>query len=148
MNVPRAVYEGPLFREALNAACDVVCWTNDVCSLDKERALGEHHNLVSIVEHTRGLGRERAIEYTMQAITGAVERFRELEPELLRACETDREAVGKYLAGMRSWMRGNVDRSLTTLRYRELGAPAECADTGYLDTGMLGLVNPGPPPQP
>jgi hypothetical protein len=137
INIPDAVYSSQLFSDALNAACDVVCWTNDICSLDKEHALGEHHNLVSIFEHTKGLNRDQAVARVMQAIAAAVGRFLELEPDLLRVFGSDRDAVSRYLAGMRSWMRGNVDWSLTTRRYRELGIPAEFDDSGYLDTGML-----------
>jgi hypothetical protein len=148
IDMPRSIYESPSFREALNAACDVVCWTNDVCSLDKEHALGEYHNLVSIVEHKRGLRREDAVEHVIHEIAAAVERFRTLEPELLRTFDAQRDSVGRYLAGMRSWMRGNVDWSLTTLRYRELGVPAEGIATGYLDTGLMAPTTPGSATQP
>ena len=48
---------------------------------------------------------------------------------------------------MRSWMRGNVDWSLTTLRYRELASPAERDETGYLDTGMFVPVGTDPATQ-
>ena len=142
IEVPRTVYGSRQFSEALDAACDVVCWVNDVCSHGKECALGEHHNLVSIIEHRRRVSREQAIECLVQSIAGTVARFMGLEREILGAFETHQRAVGRYLAGMRSWMRGNVDWSLTTLRYRELASPAERDESGYLDTGMLTPMMP------
>jgi hypothetical protein len=137
IEMPVSVYESALFQETLNAACDVVVWTNDVYSLEKEYALGEHHNLVTIVEQKRGLTREQALDYVVQAITTKVQRFIQIEPELLQAYAPHRSILVKYLAGMRSWMRGNIDWSKTTKRYLELSAPAEHLESGYLDPGMI-----------
>src|SRR5262249_35048966 len=46
IDVPVSVYESPEFTAVLDAACNVVVWTNDVYSLQKERSVGEVHNLV------------------------------------------------------------------------------------------------------
>jgi hypothetical protein len=66
-----------------------------------------------------------------------VQRFIQIEPELLQAYAPHRSILVKYLAGMRSWMRGNIDWSKTTKRYLELSAPAEHLEIGYLDAGMI-----------
>jgi hypothetical protein len=137
IDMPERIYESALFKETLNAACDVVCWTNDVYSLEKEHALGENHNLVSIVEHQRGLTREQALAHVVQAIAAKVQRFIQLEPEVLEKFVEHRDDLTKYLAGMRSWMRGNIDWSSSTKRYIELSAPAEQDESGYLDAGMI-----------
>src|SRR5262249_25497706 len=42
-------------QELLQTACDIICWTNDVYSLQKELASAELHNLVVVVEQTRGV---------------------------------------------------------------------------------------------
>ncbi|GAB3896773.1 hypothetical protein GCM10029964_078640 [Kibdelosporangium lantanae] len=68
-------YDGPVFQEALRAACDVVCWTNDFYSLAKERSLGEYHNLVHIVGHHRGLDVEAAAWHVIGLIRTEVDRF-------------------------------------------------------------------------
>jgi hypothetical protein len=45
--------------------------------------------------------------------------------------------VAPYLAGMRSWMRGNLDWSASTRRYRDAvrnyGDPAEYLETVLVD---------------
>ena len=137
IDIPVDVYESPLFQDTLKAACDVVCWTNDIFSLEKEHSLGERHNLVSVVEHHRRLTRQQAVAHVAQAIAAEVQRFVELEPQLLQHFEAHHEPLAKYLAGMRSWMRGNYDWSSSTRRYRELEAPAEHQESGYLESNMI-----------
>ncbi|MEU9003191.1 terpene cyclase, partial [Streptomyces sp. NPDC048551] len=68
VEVPAPVYDTPVFRTALDAACNVVCWVNDVYSLAKERALGEVHNLVHVVQHHRRLDEHKALEVVSAAI--------------------------------------------------------------------------------
>jgi hypothetical protein len=141
LDISAQVHESPLFQDALNSACNVVCWTNDLYSVEKEEALGERHNLVSVVEHHRRLSREQACEHVVQAIASEVQRFIAIEPQLLRAFQAHRDGLVKYLNGMRSWMRGNCDWSKSTTRYRELNTPPEPMEGGYLEPDIF----PSPP---
>lgn len=54
IDMPDHIYKSPQFIGTLDAACNVVCWTNDVFSLEKERSRGEIHNLVYVVQHHQG----------------------------------------------------------------------------------------------
>ncbi|MGW2231860.1 terpene synthase family protein [Streptomyces formicae] len=135
IDVPVAVYESREFTAALDAACNVVCWTNDVYSLEKERAMGEVHNLVHVVEHHRGLDRDKALAHVIGATSAETELFLARERELLRAHPGHTAVLTPYLAGMRTWMRGNLDWSSRTKRYEA----AEVADDSrrpdaYLET--------------
>ncbi|ATL26532.1 hypothetical protein KY5_1514 [Streptomyces formicae] len=135
IDVPVAVYESREFTAALEAACNVVCWTNDVYSLEKERAMGEVHNLVHVVEHHRGLDRDKALAHVIGATSAETELFLARERELLRAHPGHTAVLTPYLAGMRTWMRGNLDWSSRTKRYEA----AEVADDSrrpdaYLET--------------
>jgi Terpene synthase family 2, C-terminal metal binding len=121
IDVPAHVYDSQLFTTALNAACNVVCWTNDVYSLEKERALGEVHNLVYVVEQHHGLERPVAVSRVCAAVEAETELFLSAERELLAAYPEHADVVRPYTAGMRSWMRGNVDWSSRTRRYRQPG---------------------------
>jgi hypothetical protein len=136
--IPVDVYASRAFQAPLEAACDVVCWTNDLYSLEKEAALGEYHNLVMIVEHARGLSRADAVLHVAEQISARTRRFCELEPELLAAFPAHADELTKYLAGMRSWMRGNLDWSRSTKRYRELDRPAPQEAGGYLEAYVPG----------
>lgn len=117
--VPAEVYASEPFTTALDAACDVVCWTNDVYSLDKETRLGEYHNLVSVVAHHDHLHREAALADVAHRIVTKLGQFYEAERRL--RADADR-TVTTHLDGMRSWMRGNFDWSRRTRRYRDATA--------------------------
>lgn len=80
-----AVYSSPEFAGALDAACNVVCWTNDVYSLAKERSLGEVHNLVCVMASHHGLTMEQAVRQVGAAIAAETASYRSLEQQLLRA---------------------------------------------------------------
>ncbi|WP_330184296.1 hypothetical protein OHB26_12260 [Nocardia sp. NBC_01503] len=116
-------YRGADFSGALDAACDVVCWTNDVYSLAKEQSFGEVHNLAYIIGHHERLDEAEALARVCAEIDTRVRRFLELERAL-----RDRSAPEPVLAcldGMRSWMRGNFDWSSRTARYSDIAGPLE-----------------------
>ncbi|MFC9678294.1 terpene cyclase [Streptomyces sp. NPDC056948] len=135
VEVPAETYTAPAFRTALDAACDVVCWVNDVYSLSKERSLGEVHNLVFVVEHHRRLDERHALEEVGAAIAERTKTFLAAEERLLREHSGNASWLRPCLAGMRSWMRGNLDWSRRTQRYAS-GSPD--GDPGsYLEADLM-----------
>ncbi|MEU6851101.1 terpene cyclase [Actinacidiphila alni] len=126
------------FGAALDAACNVVCWTNDVYSLAKERALGEVHNLVYVVQHHRGLTERQALERVHAAIDAETGRFLAHERDVLAAHPDWAGPLGRYLDGMRTWMRGNLDWSRRTKRYRTSAATGEERPEEYLEGRLTG----------
>ncbi|WP_051722517.1 hypothetical protein [Streptomyces albus] len=119
LDLPEAVHAGEPFRAALRSSSDVVVWTNDWYSLGKEMALGEYHNLVRVVAHARGLTLREALEHTAEAVSAETRRYLGHRERLLEAHPEHRAGLTACLAGMESWMRGNLDWSRATLRYRE-----------------------------
>ncbi|MFJ9033482.1 terpene cyclase [Streptomyces sp. NPDC102274] len=140
IDVPGDLYGSAEFTAALDAACDVVCWTNDVYSLDKERALGEVHNLAYLVQYHRGLDRERALEEVCAAISARTERFLAAEKELLAARPGDAASLVPYAAGMRTWIRGNLDWSRRTKRYQDPAAGAADRPVEYVEPCLMGVA--------
>lgn len=116
VEMERAAYDSAQCRGALDAACDVVCWTNDLYSLAKERGLGEVHNLVHVVATHRGWSTEQARDHVCAAIDGRTAHYLRLEQDLLAAYPGD-PAVSALAAGMRSWISGNQAWSRRTRRY-------------------------------
>ncbi|MBD0737951.1 terpene synthase family protein [Streptomyces sp. CBMA29] len=135
---PESVRGSREFTAALDAACNVVCWTNDVYSLAKERALGEVHNLVHVVEHHRGLSEAEALAHVRTAIDRETGLFLACERETLAAHPRWAEPLGSYLQGMRTWMRGNLDWSRHTKRYRTSAATGEERPEEYLEDRLTG----------
>ncbi|MFY1694313.1 terpene synthase family protein [Solwaraspora sp. WMMA2101] len=139
IDVPDVVHDSPPVRTALDAACNVVCWTNDVYSLDKERSLGEVHNLAYIVQHHHGLDRDAAVDRVVRAIRAETALFLSVEAAALADHPRHAAVLVPYLAGMRSWMRGNVDWSARTRRYRPAGSvDAAAPPAEYLEAALLG----------
>jgi hypothetical protein len=136
--MPASVRDSREFTAALDAACNVVCWTNDVYSLAKERALGEVHNLVYVVEHHRGLAQPDALDHVRTAIAEETGLFLAYERRALAAHPDWAEPLGRYLLGMRTWMRGNLDWSRRTKRYRTSAATGEERPEEYLEDRLTG----------
>ncbi|HEY6315172.1 MAG TPA: hypothetical protein VIY52_30815 [Streptosporangiaceae bacterium] len=140
IDLPPEVEQDLLFQRTLMAACDVVCWTNDFYSAEKEARLGEAHNLVLVVEHSEGLSRAAASEIVARDTGTKLRRFVTLEPRLQAAWPAYAVLLGKYLDGMRSWMRRNVDWSRRTLRYSAepefTGCPQDYLEQVY-EPGVL-----------
>lgn len=137
ISVPESLYRSTLFTSALDAACNVVCWTNDVYSLAKERARGEVHNLVFLVQHHRGLDQQTALARVRAAIEYETERFLKAEAELLAAHPDQARLFVPCLNGMRTWMRGNLDWSRRTQRYHPLSGSVEERPEEYLEARLM-----------
>ncbi|MFG2432258.1 terpene cyclase [Streptomyces sp. NPDC048590] len=136
---PESVHNDARFITALEASCNVVCWANDVYSYEKEQVLGEIHNLVHLVRHHRGYGKQQALEHVCAEIATETRRFLAAEAELLSLHPDLGGLLVPYLDGMRSWMRGNLDWSRQTPRYNpaEVGQYAE--PEAYLEESVLGV---------
>lgn len=111
-------------------------------SLEKERRLGEWHNLVTVVEHTRGLTEAQALAVACEMISVRTREYLAREERLLVACPTD--TVRRYAEGMRTWIRGNLDWSRDTHRYREREhlAPSGARTARYLEPSLMGAEDP------
>jgi hypothetical protein len=134
IELPPQVYQDPAFQGALQAACDVVCWTNDLYSLDKERSLGENHNLVCVVEHHLGLGRAAAVDRVVADIDARTRDYESCELGAARCHPEYERELAVCLDGMRSWMRGNLDWSASTPRYLGFGShSAASSEPEYLE---------------
>ncbi|MBV1957394.1 terpene cyclase [Streptomyces albidoflavus] len=137
LDVPEELYDSPEFTAALNAACNVVCWTNDVYSLDKERSLGEVHNLAYLAEYHRGLDRGTALAQVCAETSAETELFLAAEESLLAAYPGRTALLTPYLSGMRTWIRGNLDWSRRTKRYQTATEP-QVLPAEYIERTLIG----------
>ena len=79
-----------------------MCWANDAYSYEKEQVLGEIHNLVHLVRHHRGLGKEQALGHVCARIADETERFLVAKDELLEMYPQLSPMLVPYPDGMRS----------------------------------------------
>ncbi|MGW1548571.1 terpene synthase family protein [Streptomyces sp. NPDC002346] len=143
IEAPESIHNDPRFIVAVETSCNVVCWANDVYSYEKEQVLGEIHNLVHLVRHHRGYGKQQALEHVCVEIATETDRFLAAEAELLMAYPQLSGMLLPYLDGMRSWMRGNLDWSRQTPRYNPADVSQYKAPEQYLEATVLGI---GPEP--
>lgn len=134
--MPVHLYESAIFQDLLDTASNVVCWSNDLYSLEKERELGEFHNLVLVVQHAHDIDEQEAIDGVCEMISSEVERFIALEEQIYLIFPEYAEELDKYLAGMKSWMRGNLDWSAETQRYYYIEKAVMGESAAYLDAIM------------
>ncbi|GAA1948621.1 hypothetical protein GCM10009837_87590 [Streptomyces durmitorensis] len=140
LDVPEGLYGSAEFTLALDAACNVVCWTNDVYSLDKERSLGEVHNIAYLAQHHRGLDREQALAEVCAATSTETERFLTAERQLLSAHPQETGLLAPYAAGMRTWIRGNLDWSRRTKRYQAGTSASWARPADYVERALIGVT--------
>ncbi|WP_225858863.1 terpene synthase family protein [Streptomyces albicerus] len=137
ISLPDAVHTSPEFTSALDAACNVVCWTNDVFSLAKERSRGEVHNLVHLVGHHRGLDQRAARDHVCTVIAAETDLFLVAEAKVLTAFPDQTADLVPYTAGMRTWMRGNLDWSRRTKRYHSTADDGVDRPEEYLEAQLM-----------
>lgn len=128
ISLPLAVRKHPHICEMTGITNNVVCWSNDIISLQKEFKHHDLHNLVLIIDHHEAIGLQAAIDRVNELIEKEVRRFIKLEGSLPRfGAEIDLD-VSKFVEVMRAWMRGNLDWSFESGRY--LTSDADLVQSG------------------
>ncbi|MFO0574720.1 MAG: hypothetical protein U1A78_12045 [Polyangia bacterium] len=120
IDLPPAVRDSAVVQGLTLLANCVICWCNDILSVNKEHKHGDVHNLVIVLQHERQLSNEAAMRETVQVHNDTVQAFLDLEKKLPSfGPEVDAE-VARYVDSLRHWMRANLDWSWTALRYERL----------------------------
>lgn len=123
--LPLLIHPTDPYRTMVNTTVDCVSWFNDVLSLRKELACAEVNNIVLVIMADNVCDVTRAADMVHRRTAYAVRRFLVAEQDLQLLCqqwpgltEADHSAVAECAAGMKRWMRGSVDWSENSARYR------------------------------
>jgi hypothetical protein len=127
--LPGGLRDDPLLAAVRTACADVVCWTDDLLTVGKERAHGDVHNLVIVLEYATGCDERKAEDMVAQRIEARFADFRELRRRVLASDAGTGGALRTHVAGLHDWMLGHLEWGLRTVRY-SAGRP-ESAD--YLE---------------
>jgi len=135
--VPDPLRGDPLFTGIRTACADVVCWTDDLLTVGKERAHGDMHNLAIVLEHAMGCGPREALEVVAKRIEARLIDFEELRRRVATAAagtptldDDGKYALDQHIEGLQHWMRGHLEWSLRTIRY---DPDANAASSAYLE---------------
>ncbi|KAF6757194.1 isoprenoid synthase domain-containing protein [Ephemerocybe angulata] len=116
IDLPDEVFEHPDFADAYWAACDFVCWSNDVYSYDMEQSKGHTgNNVVTVLMLERGLSLQEASEYIGQQCQSQMQQF-VLAKARLSSSNLPADAI-RYIDALGYWMIGNLVWSFETTRY-------------------------------
>lgn len=120
--LPPEIRASVAYRRAGLASQDFCAWYNDLCSMPKELAAGELHNLGISLAYHQGLTRREAIAATRDMVRARITDFLNAEADLADlAATTDpelRTAVRSCLFNMRNWMSSTYWFHHESGRYR------------------------------
>jgi len=109
------VYEDVNFMDAYWAACDYVCWTNDVYSYDVEQSKGQAgNNIVTVLMKENGTSLQETADFIGEHCKGLVEIYLSAKKQLSLSLGKD---AAKFIHALGSWMIGNLVWSFETVRY-------------------------------
>jgi hypothetical protein len=134
VELPPEMYESTLVQALLLITNNVVCWQNDIVSVEKELAHGDYSNLVLVLAHAHKLSLQEGAERANALTTGEIRLLESLAPLVPQAFPDHQAELEKYLTCMRAWVRGNLDWSLESYRFSTIEAGAEGHEPGYLET--------------
>ncbi len=122
IDLPDAIREHDAVRRLALMANNVVSWANDIMSLEKELRRGDVHNLPLALQHERGMSLQEAVNEAAVMHDAEVRAFIDLNERLLKELppvddDIQRQLV-KFVNVLTAWMRGNIDWSYESGRYR------------------------------
>lgn len=99
-------------------ANNVVCWSNDIISFSKEVKHNDVHNLVVTLRHHQRLTLQEAIDRAAELTNAQVRSFLALQENLPSFGPSIDADLRRFVAVLRSWMRGNLDWAYASGRYQ------------------------------
>ncbi|RWS23355.1 terpene cyclase-like protein [Leptotrombidium deliense] len=116
--IPDFVAVNMTFQRLFYIAGTHVCLVNDIHSFEKEKMIGQIHNMVNIMKHEYNICEQEAIDKATNFVNDEIEKFVVSEKQLLPIYEGEvNECVLKYLDGLKTWMSGNHDWGIKCDRY-------------------------------
>ncbi|MDQ8727956.1 hypothetical protein [Bradyrhizobium sp. LHD-71] len=114
--LPGSTWCRPELQAIVNKATRIISNHHDILSGLRELSQDVPMNLPAVIAHEHGRSIAEAFAHVGGLANADMRSFVEMTDRLLRA-EQDR-AVRLYVEGLKAWIRGNLDWSLTTGRYR------------------------------
>ena len=118
IHLPHEVREHPTVRRLTDASDNVICWANDILSLDKELEHDEVNNLVVVLRDIEGLALQEAVDRAADMYEAEMGVFVDLERNLPSFGLVLDSALERYISLLRARIRGVIDWSYESVRYR------------------------------
>lgn len=122
--IPDAVYHHPAVQRVADAGNDLLSWFNDLLSLERDQISAGGHNLVLAVAREDRIPVPAATQKAVRRWRTRMRRFSQLRAAVPSFGPTIDEALRHYLDGVAYSVRGTIDWSLESGRYRDPTAQA------------------------
>ena len=119
LSLSAAVRAHPQVLELQRLAGGIVCWINDVLSYEKERQLGDVHNLAIVYEMHRELAPGAALEQAVRLSNAEVDGFLARAAALPSFSDAENAELARYVDVLGSMIRITRDWTLGSARYAE-----------------------------
>lgn len=116
--LPTEVRELDTISRLTEASHNIVCWANDLLSLEKELNRGEVNNLVVVLREEEGLTLQEAVDRAAQMHNDEMGVFMRLSAHPLAYGAEVEANLRRYIFGLRARMSGVLDWTYESARYR------------------------------
>jgi germacradienol/geosmin synthase len=144
VEVPSGINRARAIRVLKDTFADSDLWRNDIVSFDKEMAEGQTNNGVLVMAQLLGGDLQEAVERVNDLVTSRLRQFEHTAavelPDLFDRLALDpvtRGHILTYVHGLRDWMAGDLQWTLTTRRYHSDTPPPAPAAPAAPDEDML-----------
>lgn len=117
-HLPIELREHDTVRRLTTASHNVVCWANDIVSLEKELRNGEVNNLVVVLSEDRGLTLQEAVDRVVDLHNGEMRTFVDLAARIPTFWPEADVNLQLYISSLRARIRGVLDWSFESSRYQ------------------------------
>ncbi|KAF9484331.1 terpenoid synthase [Pholiota conissans] len=109
------VYEDEDFKNAYWAACDHVCWANDLYSYNMEQAKGHTgNNIVTVLMEENNTSLQETVDYIGVQCNKFLEVYMSSKAKLSPTLGPD---AARFIEAIGNWIIGNISWSFETARY-------------------------------
>jgi hypothetical protein len=105
-------------QERLQLAQDILGWTNDLFSLEKEQAVGKTCNLVLVIANQEHCTKSEALSHAGRLINERIRRYQSQLTDLSMFPSENRQDVSRFLHAITYWISGFLCWSAATARYQ------------------------------
>ncbi|TCD63577.1 terpene cyclase [Steccherinum ochraceum] len=118
IDLPDEVFENQEFMTLYWAACDMVCWSNDIYSYNMEQAKGHTgNNIITVLMKAKAIDLQAASHAVGEHFAELMTRFINTKSQLPSWGDAVDSAVQAYTRAMEHWIVGNLVWSFESQRY-------------------------------
>jgi len=117
LDLPDDVMEHQIMESLYEATNDLVTWSNDIFSYNREQAKADTHNMIVIMMHHHGMNLQQAVDFVGDLCKKSIDRFTEDRARLPSWGPEIDGQVQVYIQGLADWIVGSLHWSFDSERY-------------------------------